>query len=266
MIAEAIAAAAFVLGDDAPGVLARFAGPIGEELHELVASGIMADKADRAAWSAFVRAPVPAGIRGIDPSWIETALDGVPEQARVAVAAGGGTPARVWLARWACARFVTMPQPIEDPSFDRDLTIDDVVAMPGDRLRVWLDDVGADQLAVALAAAGPEAIASGIRVAGERVAQAAARIHEPPRKGNLGPIRAAIERCRGIVLDEHSTIVIGARTIAPYVAGRALARERIMLRLPRDTGLAVGAALLEHAADPVERAPSWSALGRDTIV
>jgi hypothetical protein len=254
VIGELIAAAAHELGDDMAGVLARLAGPIGVEARAAPPS----TKLLRASWASQGRVPVPGGFRGVDPSWIEAGLDGLPVQAREAVASGGGTPAQVWLARWACARIVSLPQVV-----DGEVTsLGSALCLPGPRLRDWLDGVGADQLALALAAAGPEAMASGVRVAGERLANAASRIDEPPRAGALGPVRAAIERCRGTALDDIAFARIGARAIAPYVAQRALAREQVMLRLPRSLGLIVGAELVAHAADPVDRSPSWSALGR----
>jgi len=278
IVGEVIAAAAHVLGDDMPGVLARLAGPIGVEARAAPPS----TKLLRASWASQGRVPVPGGFRGVDPSWIEAGLDGLPPQAREAVASGGGTPVRVWLARWACARIVSLPA-----TFDGDVTsLASALCLPGPRLREWLDGIGADQLAMALSAAGPEAMASGVRVAGERLAVAAARIasatnvaraalpegarrsiDEPPRVGALGPVRAAIERCRGIALDDIALARIGARAIAPYVAQRALARQQMMLRLPRSLGLIVGAELSKHAADPIDRCPSWAALAvRDTTV
>ena len=257
IVGELIAAAAHVLGDDMPGVLARLAGPIGVEARAAPTS----TKLLRASWASQGRVPVPGGFRGVDPSWIEAGLDGLPPEARDAVASGGGTPVRVWLARWACARIVSLPA-----MFDGEASsLGAALCLPGPRLREWLDGVGADQLALALSAAGPEAMASGVRVAGARLAAAASRIAE--RAGALGPVRAAIDRCRGIALDDIAFARIGARTIAPYVAQRALAREQMMLRLPRGLGLVVGAELSKHAADPIDRSPSWSALAfRDTTV
>jgi hypothetical protein len=253
VLGEAIACAAHALGDDMAGVLARLGGPIGAEARAAPPS----TKVMRAQWSAAARAPVPAGLRGIDASWIEAGLDGVPAEARAAVAAGGaGDGAAVWLARWACARLVPMPAIVDGPV----RRLDDVLALSGARLGAWLDEVGADQLAMALGAAGPEALASGIRVAGARLANAAVRIDEAPRRGALGPVRAAVERCRGIRLEAGATLVIGARAIAPHVARRALARERIMLRLPRALGLVVAAELAARAGDAVDRAPTWAAL------
>ncbi|HEV7556107.1 MAG TPA: hypothetical protein VGO00_11655 [Kofleriaceae bacterium] len=254
-----IAAAAHVLGDDMAGVLARLGGPIGIEARAAPPS----TKLLRASWASQGRVPVPGGFRGVDPSWIEAGLDGLPSQAREAVASGGGSPARVWLARWACARIVSLPQAVDGEVS----SLASALCLPGPRLRDWLDRIGADQLAMALSAAGPEAMASGVRVAGERLAIAASRIDVPPRVGALGPVRAAIERCRGIALDDIAFARIGARAIAPYVARRALAREQTMLRLPRGLGLIVGAELANHAADPIERSPSWAALAvRDTTV
>jgi len=67
-----------------------------------------ASKQARAEALAIARAPVPVGLRAIHGSWIEDALADLPERARAAVAAGGGGPVDVWLARWATARLPSM--------------------------------------------------------------------------------------------------------------------------------------------------------------
>jgi hypothetical protein len=127
-----------------------------------------------------------------------------------------------------------------------------VLALSGPRLRAWLDATGADQLGLALAAAGPEAVASAVRVLG--------RTLPAPRDG-LGPTRGAIARCRGIALDELALVRIGARAIAPYVARRALARDQLIHRLPRDVGIVVGRELASHAGADLAQCPSWAAPG-----
>ena len=67
-----------------------------------------ASKQERARALAIARAPVPPGLRAIHPTWIEHALGGLPASARAAVAAGGGAPVDVWLARWATAQLPSM--------------------------------------------------------------------------------------------------------------------------------------------------------------
>jgi hypothetical protein len=211
---------------------------------------------------------VPPGLRGVHPSWIEAALAELPARARSDLARGGvgaedgphaGSFDRVavWLVRWACAGLPPMPA--------ADLTgppasMDEAVRLRGDDLAAWLAEVGADQLALAFGAAGPtggQALAAAARIVGDRLTRAASRIGLPPRAGALGPVRAAIARCR-VSLDDRALPVIGARAIAPHAD--LLARRQFAARLPRPLGLAVAAALAAFAAAPVAQAPAWRAL------
>jgi hypothetical protein len=267
VIGEALAAAC---GDRA--VLARIGGPIGEAAraaHDRLERGAPpeARRRSRAGWAAAARAPVPPGIRGVHPSWIEAALAALPARARADLAGGGvgsHDPIAVWLVRWACAGLPPMPaaDAVGPPA-----SIDAAVRLRGEDLAAWLAEVGADQLALAVGAAGGEAPAAAVRVAGARLARAAARIGTPPRAGALGPVRAAIGRCRAAVselhdargLDDRVLLAIGARAIAPHTD--ALARRQLAVRLPRPVGLAVAEALEAFARAPVEQAPGWRALG-----
>jgi hypothetical protein len=124
-------------------------------------------------------------------------------------------------------------------------------------LERWLGDVGADQLALVLSAAGAGAVAAAARIVGDRLHAAAARIKLAPRSGALGPTRAAIERCR-LALDDHALSRIGARAIAPYIDG--LMRLQIMHRLPRLLGLVIGGELAAAARAAPMDAPRWDAL------
>src|SRR5690606_28786159 len=108
-----LVACAVKLGDDATGVLARLGGSLGAMARSL-ASELAALPADqqprrRAEHRAAAGAVVPEGLRRIHASWIEAALSELPARARTAVAAGGGEPADVWLARWATASLPPMP-------------------------------------------------------------------------------------------------------------------------------------------------------------
>ena len=94
-------------------------------------------------------------------------------------------------------------------------------------------------------------------LADDHLIEAAARIAVPPRAGALGPVRAAIERCR-VVLDGSALLRIGARAIAPYV--EPLARLQLVHRLPRPLGLVVGDELAAAARIAVADAPRWDAL------
>jgi hypothetical protein len=120
--------------------------------------------------------------------------------------------------------------------------------------------VGADQLAVAMGAAGAggaEALRGAAAVVGERLLRAVGRIAAAPRAGALGPVRAAIARCR-VALDERALVVIGARAIAPHTD--ALARRQIAVRLPSAVGMAVAEAMERAAGAGIDQAPAWRAL------
>jgi hypothetical protein len=90
VIAEALAAAAHRLGDDRDAVLARLGGPLGTAARAAAAALAGDSRRTRAEWAARARAPVPAGLRGVHPTWIEAALAGLPERARAALAGNAG--------------------------------------------------------------------------------------------------------------------------------------------------------------------------------
>jgi hypothetical protein len=121
----------------------------------------------------------------------------------------------------------------------------------------WLEDAGADQLALALGAAGPGAVPAAARFLGDRLTVAAARISTPPRAGALGPSRSAIARCR-VPLDGRTLLVIGARAVAPHLD--ALTRRRIVHRLPQPLGQAIAGELEAASRTPLAEAPRWHAL------
>ena len=259
-------------------VLARIAGPIGESARRAATDLATASPDERrrlrARMLAGATAPLPTGIRGAHPSWIEAGLVGLPERARHAIASGTLTAVDVWLARWACAEIPPLPATSDRPVG----SVYDAIRLPGDKLVAWLSEIGADQLAFALRAAGPDALArvaasASDRALGARLAVAAARLDRPPRLDALGPVRAAIARCRlerqsredrdGIAraqleLDVTALVRIGARAIAPYVD--ALAARQLTVRMPHSLGLAVRRELVTHASTPVDRCPTWRAL------
>lgn len=245
MIAEALAS--FVDAD----VLARIAGPIGDAARAAQVELARLDpnaRAKRASWAAAARTPISAGLRGIDATWIEAALEQLPARARSALASTPSAGLDVWLARWACAAFPPMP-PI-DASVVTPRTLADAVRMSAASLRAWLEEVGADQLAFALGAKVAGAL-------GPRVAAAGVRIANAPRAGELGDRRAAIERAK-IAIDDRALLRIGARAIAIHVWD--LPRLQLSYRLPREIGLVVRAELAQFAASPLAAAPTWRAL------
>lgn len=257
MIGHALAVAAAGLG---PSVLARLAGPVGDEARaaaaELAALDEPARKLQRARWSAIARAPTPVGLRGVHPTWIEAAVAPLPARARDAVARGGGTAVDVWLARWATAEFPAMLPAAPWSAAPR--SVDELLATGStEQVFQWMFDIGADQLAYATSFAGDDALARVVQRR-PRAREAASRIERAPRVGQLGPARAAISRCGG-ELDELGELRIGARAIAPYVAARSLGCRKLALRLARPLGLVVDAELRAHARDPIDSAPSWIA-------
>lgn len=270
MIGDALAA---ICSD--PDVLARLGGPLGDaarakaaELRRLPAT---ARKAERARVAAIAHAPVPAGLRGIDPSWIEAALADLPPRARAELGTGGSSPAAIWLVRWAAARLAPMP-PV---TAARDLasafaavrprSIHDATQLPATALVDWLEDVGADQLAFALGGEVAAVAANLAPALEQRVLAAAARIAHAPRAGQLGPRRAAIARVQvdGRVTpdDADRLLRIGSRAVAPYTD--ALIRRQLALRLPRTRGTVGLFAMRDRCHDPVDGSPTWAALAAD---
>jgi hypothetical protein len=240
-------------------VLARIGGRIGQAARaaagELARLDTDEGRATRARIVAAARAPVPPGIRGVHASWIEAGLAELPDRARHALAQRSLEPVDVWLARWACAELPPLP-PV-DPVLRAPRSLDEAIRLSGERLATWLVEVGADQLALALRPAGDNALVAVARTA-PRVAIAAERIARPPRAGALGPVRAAIQRCRDAPPRDDGLLVIGARSIAPHID--PIARRQLAVRLARPIGLAVLAELAAHAHAPLADAPAWSAL------
>ena len=254
MLGELIAAACGDLE-----VLAHLGGPLGEAARaaatDLAAQPDRRRRATRAAWAAVGRMAVPAGIRGVHPSWIEAGLMGLPPAARTAVATAAADPASVWLARWACSDLVPLPA---DDAHRPPRGVAELVRLPGDQLAAWLDDVGADQLAFALAAAGEQAVTQTARIVGDVLLAAAARVRLAPRGGALGPVRAAIARCK-VDLADHGLAAIAARAIAPHVDG--FSARQLAVRLPRPVGLVVARELRDHRRAALDQVPTWAALG-----
>lgn len=254
MIARALAAATVVALDDR-AVLARIGGPIGEAARaaydRLAALTPDARRDKRRTWAVASRAPVPPGLRGVDPSWIEAALAGLPPGTRDAIATGGTTELEVWLARWACAAIPPM-SPI-DPALLRPRERADVARLAPAALHGWLEDIGADQLAFALGSHAADAA----KVFGDRLTLAAARIGKAPRAGALGQRRAAIDRAR-VEPDPVALLKIGARALAPHTD--TLIRRQLVHRLPRPIGLAVARELRRYVGTPVDDAPTLAAV------
>jgi len=249
-VSEGLAAALAAACSD-PEVLGRLGGALGHAACAAASRGL--DRSSRVRSAEAARAPLPAGLRGVHPSWIEAGLAGLPDRARAAVAAGGGSEVDVWLARWATATIPALPA----ATAPRITTPDSVARVDATTLTAWLEDAGADQLALALGAAGQGAVTAAARIVGDRLRAAVARIALAPRAGSLGPLRAALERCR-LALDERALLRIGARAVAPHVD--PLVRRQLVHRLPRPLGLAVHSELAAAAHTAVGDVPRWAAL------
>lgn len=219
---ELLGIAAQRLGEHSQGVLSRLAG-------------VLAIPIDRA--------PIPATLRAVHPTWIEHALAELPARARTAVSAPSVDPVDVWLARWATHQV----PPASETRLPAVAAVNDASVIVA-----WLGGIGADQMAFALGEPARSLPA---------LAAAAARIAKPPRAGELGPQRAAIARCRDVSLDEDlSFVLVGCRALAPHLAADQLAKLQVILRLPRPIGIVVARELSLHAATSFDQCPSWAAL------
>jgi hypothetical protein len=229
-------------------VLSRLGGTIGhaarDAANELAKLDVAARKRRRAEIAVAARAPIPAALRAVHPTWIEHALAELPARARTAVSSQSAEPIDVWLARWATHQVPPAMSELRLPAIAA--TNDDAV------VAAWLGGIGADQMAFALGETARSIPA---------LAAAVARIDKPPRAGELGPQRAAIARCRDVSLDEDlSFVLVGCRALAPHLATHQLAKLQVILRLPRPIGIVVARELALHAATSFDQCPSWAAL------
>ncbi len=250
LVGEVLAVCAERLGTDATGVLARLGGPVGEAVRaaarDLAALPAEPRRRRRAEILALARSPVPQGLRAVDPTWIEAALESLPERARTVLASPTSEPVDVYLARLAPDSLPPMPVTPRTP-------FEQLIAGDAASVLERLAAIGADQLAFALGA--PAATHP-------QLAAAAARIASPPRRDHLGSQRAAIGRARGISLDDvpAALVIVAARALAPHLRMDPLARLQLTRRLPRPLGLVVERELDVHAASPLDHAPTWAAL------
>jgi hypothetical protein len=227
VVGDVIAIAAERLGPDATAVLSR--------LGSITTPTCTAETA---------RAPIPASLRAVHPTWIEHALSELPARARTALSSPSTDPVDVWLARWATHE---LPPNMTNDRLPAIAAMNDAAVVVA-----WLGRIGADQMAFALGDAA-ESIPA--------LAAAVARIGKPPRLGELGPKRAAIARCRDVSLDEDlSFVLVGCRALAPHLAANQLAELQLILRLPRPIGIVVSRELSLHAATSFDQCPSWAAI------
>lgn len=222
---------------DDQAVLARIGGVVGE-----------AARAGGRTNLDELRAPIPPGLRGVDPSWIEAALSVLPPRARAVLAGAPRDEAEVWLARRACAGIPPLP-PI-DATLLRPRVPLDVLRMAPRAVRDWLVEVGRDHLAFA---AGEHARAV------PELAAAVARIERAPRAGELGARRDAIARAssagprgaaaRGAEVNAGAKggaepFVVGVRALAPHL--ESLVARALIVRFPHPDALGIASELTAH--------------------
>jgi hypothetical protein len=224
-LGDVVAACAARLGDDARAVLARIGGSLGASARAVPALA----RERRAEIAAVARVPgAPAALRGVHPSWIEAALARLPARARTALSAPHDAT-DVWLARCATA----------------ELALVTVVWIPREPA-AWLRRIALEQLAFAL---GPRAAAL-------------PELRDVVVRGrDLGPQRAAVERCRDAKLgDETALIRVAARALAPHLAHQPHGLRVISRRLPREVGLEFERVVVECSSVAIDQVPAWSAL------
>jgi len=239
-LGDVVAACAARLGDQAPSVLARIAGPLGDAARAAL-PGVQPSKERRAEIAAYARAPAsPAQLRSVDASWIESALAELPPRARRALSASDASdPLDVWLART-----VTAVLPV--------IAVDGLPREPA-ATRSWLRGIALDQIAFAVGATSAAAMPA--------LRDAAARITRPPRAGRLGPQRAAVLRVKDARLDDEASLLgVAARALAPHLVHQRHGIRAIAARLPRDLGLAFTRDVAAFSSTTLDLVPAWEAL------
>jgi hypothetical protein len=192
-LAQALAAAAMLgAGDQA---LARVRGPDAQAARGMVADWRRLPRATRAsaiAAAAYAAtAPVPAGIDGIHPSWIERRLQDEGAAAAQAWARRQQVlgPLEVWWLRRICAGLTALPPPTNERAHQ----IAQVVACSCDEVAAGSLGVGAALFAHA-AGSEPDAGARvGTRFLPAAVwAQLVAVVQQEGQGGRMGSVRAAL--------------------------------------------------------------------------
>ena len=127
-------------------------------------------------------------------------------------------------------------------------------ATPAD---VWLARWALADLPVAAPSITPLELAWLLRIGTEQIGLALGR----STRQDLGPRRAAIERCRDAKLDDDLSIVrVACRVLAPHIAANRLAILQLTRAQPRPLGLVIERELLAYAEVPLDQVPSWDVL------
>lgn len=128
---------------------------------------------------------------------------------------------------------------------------------PATEADVWLARWALADLPVAAPAQLPLELAWLVRVGRAQIAFALGQSTSP----NLGPRRAAIERCRDANLaDELSVVRVACRALAPHLAANRLAVLQLTRAQPRPIGLVIERELLANAEVPLDQVAPWDAL------
>jgi hypothetical protein len=135
--------------------------------------------------------------------------------------------------------------------------LDAVAAGSEDPGEVWLANWALADLPVAEPPILPLDLAWLVAVGTEQLACALGR----SSRTDLGPRRAAIERCNDAKLDDELSLVrIACRAIAPHLATNRLAVLQLTRAQPRPIGLVMERELLAHSEVPLDQVPTWGAL------
>jgi hypothetical protein len=122
---------------------------------------------------------------------------------------------------------------------------------------VWLARWALADLPVAAPPQLPLELAWLVRIGRSQIAFALGQSAPP----NLGPRRAAIERCRDAKLDDELSLVrVACRALAPHLAANRLGVLQLTRAQPRPIGLVIERELLANAEVPLDQVPPWASL------
>jgi hypothetical protein len=122
---------------------------------------------------------------------------------------------------------------------------------------VWLARWALADLPVAAPPQLPLELAWLVRIGHAQIAFALGQSTTP----NLGPRRAAIERCKDAKLDDELSVVrVGCRALAPHLAANRLAILQLTRAQPRPIGLVIERELLESSEVALDQVPPWPVL------
>ncbi|HUS30409.1 MAG TPA: hypothetical protein VMZ53_17995 [Kofleriaceae bacterium] len=122
---------------------------------------------------------------------------------------------------------------------------------------VWLARWALADLPVDAPAITPLDLAWLVRIGTEQLSLALGR----STRTDMGPRRAAVERCKDAKPDDELSLVrIAARVLAPHLAAHRNARLQLTRAQPRPIGLVIERELVAHAGTPIDHVPPLSVL------